>query len=130
VFDLPSHALRMVRGDGRIVPLHLESAVRTVGSDDHACGYPVRDDGTWVPMRASVLPGRWVLRIGYYTSADGFATVDVAGSTQRFAVRDGLNAIDLVLEGGFDGFRAVIEGQDAVLCLTDAAAGVPRPDLP
>jgi hypothetical protein len=130
VFDLPSHALRMVGDDGRIVPLHLEGAVRTVVSDDRACGYPVRDDGTWVPMRASVPPGRWVLRIGYYTDRDGFATVDVAGSTQRFAVRDGLNAIELVVEGGFDGFLATLEGHESTLCLTNASAGVPLPDTP
>jgi hypothetical protein len=128
VFDLPSHALRIVLPDGRLSPVRLEGAVREVPSDDPDCGYAVRSVGVEVPMAGFVPSGRWVLRIGYYTDTDGFMSIGVAGSTQRFPVRDGLNAVDLVVEGEFDGFRATLEDPDATLCLTDASAGVPRPD--
>jgi len=130
VFDLPSHSLRMVRDDGTLAPVILEGAVVSAPSADAACGYPVRSDGTEVPMQAQVPLGRWVLRIGYYTSADGYATIDVAGTTQRFAVRTGLNAVQLVVEGAFDRFRMTLGQPDATLCLTDAAAGVPRAAAP
>lgn len=127
VFDLPSHTLRMVREDGTLAPVVLEGAVRTAVSDDEQCGYPVRASGTLVPMQGEVPPGRWVLRIGYYTSADGFAEVLVAGSRQRFAVRSGLQAVDVVVNGGFTNFRMTLDDPVATLCLTDASAGVPTP---
>lgn len=128
VFDLPSHALRIVLPDGRLSPVRLEGAVRETPSQDPDCGYAVRSVGVEVPMAGFVPSGRWVLRIGYYTDTDGFLSIGVAGRTQRFPVRDGLNAVDLVVEGEFDGFRATLEDPDATLCLTDASAGVPRPD--
>lgn len=130
VFDLPSHSLRVVRDDGTLAPVILEGAVVSAPSADEACGYPVRSDGTEVPMQAQVPLGRWVLRLGYYTSTEGYATVDVAGTTQRFAVRTGLNAVQLVVEGAFDRFRVTLGQANATLCLTDAAAGVPRPAAP
>lgn len=130
VFDLPSHSLRMVRDDGTLAPVVLEGAVETAPSADKQCGYPVRADGTLVPMQADVPGGRWVLRIGYYTSIDGFATVLVAGTQQRFAVRSGLHVVDLVVNGGFVNFRMTLEDRDATLCLTNAPAGVPRPEGP
>lgn len=130
VFDLPSHSLRMVRDDGTLAPVVLEGAVVSAPSADERCGYPVRADGTEVPMQGQVPLGRWVLRIGYYTSTDGYATVDVAGTSQRFAVRSGLNAVQLVVEGAFDRFRMTLGQPDVTLCLTDAAAGVPRPAAP
>ena len=103
VFDLPSHALRMVRDDGTLAP-------------------------TLIPMQAVVPSGRCVLRIGYYTNVDAFATIQVAGTQQRFAVRSGLHSIDVVVNGGFINFRATLEDPDATLCLTNASAGVPRPE--
>lgn len=81
-------------------------------------------------MTGQVPPGRWVVWIGYYTGADGFAVVDIAGASQRFAVRSGLNAVQLVVEGGFDRFRMTLDQAGGTLCLTDAAAGVPRPGTP
>ncbi|RNL64931.1 hypothetical protein EFK50_02820 [Nocardioides marmoriginsengisoli] len=128
VFDLPSHSLRMVRDDGSLAPIVLEGPVRTEPSDDKACGYPVRTGGTLIPMQAEVPDGRWVLRLGYYTSADGFAVLDVVGTRYRFAVRSGLHALDVVVNGGFTNFRVTLESAATTLCLTDAAAGVPRPE--
>lgn len=130
VFDLPSHTMRIAREDGSLAPVVLEGAVVSAPSADAACPYPVRSSGTEVPMTGQVPPGRWVVRIGYYAGADGFAVVDVAGTRQRFAVRSGLNAVQLVVEGGFDRFRMTLDQAGATLCLTDAAAGIPRPGTP
>jgi len=130
VFDLPSQYLRMVRDDGSLAPVVLEGAVTSAPADNAQCPYPVRAAGLDIPMRALVPDGRWVLRIGYYTSTDGYAVVDAAGSSQRLAVRSGLNVVQLVVDGAFDRFRMSIEQPEATLCLTDAAAGVPRPEAP
>lgn len=126
VFDLPSQFLRIVRDDGSLAPVVLDGAVGMVPSADLRCGYPVRATGTDVRMQGRVPDGRWVLRLGYYTSTDGYAVVEVAGSTQRFAVRSGLHAVQLVVRGSFDRFRIAIEQPEATLCLADASAGVPR----
>lgn len=128
VFDLPSHALRMVRDDGSLAKIELEGPARSAPSEDKQCGYPVRSTGTLVPMETAVPAGRWVLRIGYYTSADGFAELDVAGGHQRFAVRSGLHAVDVVVDGAFTNFRMTLEDPTTTLCLTDASAGVPHPE--
>jgi hypothetical protein len=129
VFDLPSHALRMVRSDGHLSPVVLRgTVVVTKTSNRPQCGYAVGANGVWVPMQTPVTFGRWVLRIGYYTATDGFMTVDVAGTSQRFPVRSGLNAVDLVVDGAFEGFEATLEAHDTALCLTNASAGTPRPE--
>jgi hypothetical protein len=125
VFDLPSHSLRMARTDGHLARVELEDVVTAVPGDDTACGYPVRSDGTRVPLAAPVDRGRHVLRIGYFTGSDGFLTVGVDADEQRFAVRRGLNVVDVVVGGGFAEFTAVLEQQDATLCLTDATVGIP-----
>lgn len=130
VFDLPSHRMRIAREDGSLGPVVLEGAVVSAPSGDADCPYPVRATGTEIPMAAQVPLGRWVVRIGYYTGTDGFAVVDIAGTSRRFAVRSGLNAVQLVVEGGFDRFRMTLEQAGATLCLTDAAAGVPRAGTP
>lgn len=126
VFDLPSHSLRMVREDGTLAPVILEGAVDAESTADQACGYPVRAEGTLIPMQGEVPEGRWVLKIGYYTNVDAFATIQVAGGQQRFAVRSGLQSVDVVVNGGFVNFRMTLDKADATLCLTDASAGVPR----
>jgi hypothetical protein len=125
VFDLPSHELRTVRDDGRLEAVELDDVVTAVPGADPQCGYPVRAGRTRVPMEDPVGPGRHVLRIGSFIGADGFLTVEVDGGEQRFAVRRGLNLVDLVVDGPFADFTATLELEDATLCLTDATAGVP-----
>lgn len=127
VFDLPSHTLRTVREDGSLAPVQLTGPVEAQPTIDKACGYPVRADGTLVPMRGQVPDGRWVLRIGYYTNVDAFVDLRVAGGTQRFAVRSGLQNVDVVVDGGFTNFRITLDDPAATLCLTNASAGVPGP---
>lgn len=127
VFDLPSYRLRTVRDDGSLAPVKLSGVVRSKRSEDQDCGYPVRAAGVLVPMQGDVPQGRWVLRLGYYTNADGYAEIDVAGLVQRFAVRSGLQVVDVVVNGTFSSFLMSLESADATLCLTDASAGVPHP---
>lgn len=130
VFDLPSQFLRIVRGDGSLAPVVLDGAVGMVPSPNKQCGYPVGARGTDVRMQGRIPDGRWVLRLGYYTGTDGYAVIEVAGRTQRFAVRSGLNAVQVVVSGSFAEFHLAIEEPDATLCLADASAGVPRAGAP
>lgn len=125
VFDLPSLKLRFVRPDGTLAPVALQGAVEAGPGESEECPFPVRDDGIEVPLQGTVPDGRWVLRIGYYTGTEGFVTAEVAGTTERFAVRSGLHAQQLVVEGSFDRVTLTFEQAGATVCVTDLSAGVP-----
>ena len=127
VFDLPSQRLRMVDASGHLVPVVLEGAVEAKTTDNAACPYPVRFEGVDVPMAGRIPQGRWVVRLGYYTSQDSVAVVDVAGTQVLVPVRSGLNATDVVVTGSFDEFRMSLQHPSATLCLATATVGVPTP---
>ena len=129
VFDLPSQRLRMVDPTGHLVPVVLGGAVEAKTTDNAACPYPVRFEGLAVPMAGRIPQGRWVLRLGYYTSQDSVAVVDVAGTQILVPVRTGLNATDVVVTGSFDEFRMSLQHPSATLCLATATVGVPTPGV-
>ena len=125
VFDLPSHRLRIVRPDGSLSPVVLTGSVEMEPTDDEACPRPVRLSGTAVPFQRTVPPGRWVVRLGYYTAASGLAVVDVAGQRIEVPVRSGLNAVDVPVTAGFDQLWLSLEHPTDTLCLATATVGVP-----
>lgn len=130
VFDVASHALRYVTDSGRLAPVALQGGVRMVPSENTTCGYPVRATGRHVDFQQTVPPGRWVLRLGYYTNVDSFGTVAAGGVAVRFPVRRGLNAVDVPLTATFDRMEVSIEAPDATLCLAAAEAGTAVPRRP
>ena len=125
VFDLPSHRLRLVREDGALRPVALAGSVEMVATDDEACPRPVRLAGAAVPFERTVPPGRWVVRLGYYTAESGLAVVDVAGQRIEVPVQSGLNAVDVPVTAGFDELRVSLEHPTSTLCLATATVGVP-----
>ena len=127
VFDMPSQRLRMVDPSGHLVPVLLGGAVEARPAENAACPYPVRFEGVDVPMAGRIPQGRWVLRLGYYTSQDSVAVLDVAGTQVLVPVRAGLNATDVVLTASFDDFRMSLQHPTATLCLATATVGVPTP---
>lgn len=127
VFDLPSHRLRIVRDDGSLSPVVLGGSVDMEPTDDEACPRPVRFAGATVPFQRTVPPGRWVVRLGYYTANPGLAVVDVAGQRLEVPVQAGLNAVDVPVTAGFDELRLSLEHPTDTLCLATATVGVPRP---
>ena len=86
VFDLPSHALRVVATDGTLHPANLVGTTAMEKADDPECGYhvaPGRD--VRVPLREPVDDTDLVVRLSYYTSVDqGTVEAEVAGETYRF----------------------------------------------
>ncbi|HYN67069.1 MAG TPA: hypothetical protein VES93_09285 [Ornithinibacter sp.] len=125
VFDLPSHRLRIVRPDGSLSPVVLTGSVEMEPTDDEACPRPVRLSGAAVPFQRTVPPGRWVLRLGYYTATSGLAVVDVAGQRIEVPVQAGLNAVDVLVTAGFDQVWLSLEHPSDTLCLATATVGVP-----
>ncbi len=86
VFDLPSHALRVVATDGTLHPANLVGTTAMEKADDPECGYhvaPGRD--VRVPLREPVDDTDLVVRLSYYTSVDqGTVEAEVAGEPYRF----------------------------------------------
>lgn len=130
VFDVPSQQLRLVAASGHLVPVALGGAVEARPTANSACPYPVQFAGIEVPMTGQIPQGRWVMRLGYYTSQDSVAVVDVAGTQLLVPVRSGLNAVDVVVVGSFDRFRVALQHPTATLCLATATVGVPTPVTP
>ena len=125
VFDLPSQRLRIVRPDGSLSPVVLTGSVEMEPTDDEACPRPVRLSGAAVPFQRTVPPGRWVVRLGYYTATPGLAVVDVAGQRIEVPVQTGLNAVDVPVTAGFDQIWLSLEHPTDTLCLATATVGVP-----
>jgi hypothetical protein len=125
VFELPSEKLRSVGPDGSLAPVTLMQPVEMVPSGNKACGYPVTLEPSTIPLKSRASPGRLVLRIGYYTNSEGYAQVDVSGSSTRIPIRSGLHAIDLVVEGGFHEVQMSLEQDNATVCVAALSAGAP-----
>ena len=125
VFDLPSHRLRIVRPDGSLSPVALTGSVEMEPTDDEICPRPVRLSGAAVPFQRTVPPGRWVVRLGYYTATPGLAVLDVGGQRIEVPVQSGLNAVDVPVTAGFDQVWLSLEHPTDTLCLATATVGVP-----
>jgi len=125
VFDLPSSRLRIVRLDGSLSPVVLTGSVEMEPGGDEVCPRPVRFAGAVVPFQRTVPPGRWVVRLGYYTATAGLAAVDVAGQRIEVPVQAGLNAVDVPVTAGFDQVTLALEHPTDTLCLATATVGVP-----
>ena len=88
---------------------------------------PAAGPAVWCrgPLPAHVPPGRWVIRLGYYTATAGLAVVDVSGQRIEVPVRSGLNAVDVPVTAGFDQVWLSLEHPTDTLCLATATVGVP-----
>ncbi len=125
VFDVPSPQLRLVGPDGSLHEVDFGATVTAAPSDDTACGYPITDEGAVVPLAAPVTGEGLVLRLGYYTNADGTITVTAGSSTQLVPVAKGLHIVDLVVSGEIQELEVTADAPDWVVCLTNATVGVP-----
>jgi hypothetical protein len=132
VFDIPSSRLRLVNGDGTLAGLELAGPVSMRPSGNESCGYPVRADGLWIPLESAVPPGRWVVRMGYYTSAETFAAVQVADDEIGFAVNPGLHVIyfEVSVEGAVEGVHVALADARATMCVSNVDVGLPRAAIP
>lgn len=126
-FDVPSEFLRVVDGTGLAWAVDLREPVSSKPSKNRACGYPVRSRPTAVEMAGPVRDGERVMRIGYYINADTYAVAHIGDREIRFPVRNGLRAIDIPVEQGFDELTLTLESLDHTLCVTGVEVGVAIP---
>ena len=111
--------------------IHSDAVILTVvsmePSSNATCGYPVRADWTWIPLTGPVPEGSRVVRLGYYTSAETFAHATLADEEFDFAVSPGLHAVDVQVDGGFDGIHLTLDDAGGTVCVTNVDVGAPRP---
>ncbi|WP_137292169.1 hypothetical protein [Nocardioides dongxiaopingii] len=130
VFDIPSHAMRMVDTEGRLRPFDLLAPVGAEPTDDEDCGYPVTEAGVTVPLEDTITGDRMVARIGYYTSAQGTLAVSTGDERQVVPLRNDLNLVDLVLDGTIDSLDLTLDQSDAqdepgTVCVVSVQVGFP-----
>ena len=134
VFDRPSHAMRMVDAEGRLRAIDLVSTVSMRSAPDATCGYPVRAEATSIPLKEEVSGERMVARVSYYTASSGTLEVrtDESGDTDRVALRQDLNTVDLVVSGDLDELTMSLDEQfgdgsdePGTVCVVGVRVGFP-----
>jgi hypothetical protein len=124
-FDRPAEEIYQLDRTGEPQPvLNLQTSVTAVPGPVKDCGYLVEDGVVRIPLHRAV-PGRQIVRIGYYTSDMGPGTVRAGGRSYPVRFTDGLHVIHVVATGPLLEI-VVSRSQDiAPLCVTNVQVGVP-----
>lgn len=126
VFNLPSYQLRMVDSTGLLRRVTLLDKVQLVPSADTQCGYHVTDTGATLPLAGPASGTGLVMRIGYFSGQPGTMTVTAGPHHYDVPVRQGLQAVDLVVSGDFDSVRMTFD-RPGTVCVPAMAIGKPYP---
>ncbi|WP_235435473.1 hypothetical protein [Nostocoides australiense] len=128
VFDIPSsRPYRMIDSSGHVVDVTLVEPVKAVPVKRDVCGYHATQTPVRVPLESPVGGEARVLRLGYYSGGQGYATVTYAGRAQQVAVAEGAGSLDLAVSGAADGFDVRLEAASGTLCVVSAVVGLPYP---
>lgn len=130
LFHVATSRLRVVDRAGELVQPDLLIAGSAPPGGTPECGFAVRAAGTTIPLTDLLAEGRWVVRIGYYTSAESFVELRAAGAEVGFPVSPGLHVVYLQLDGALDTFELTLADADRTLCVTDLDVGVPADAVP
>lgn len=126
-FGMPSEVLRMVDGAGILREVDLNDGVDSAPAPEGDCGWPVTGRRTTIPMAGSVPSGDRVLRIGYLTSGDTYAEVEVGTDTIRIPIRSGIRTIQMPVSSAFSEISLTLENPSQTVCVGAVVAGVPTP---
>ncbi len=88
------------------------------------CGYLVEDGVVRIPLHRTV-PGRQIVRIGYYTADPGPGTVRAGGVSYQVRFTDGLHVMNVVATGPLAEIEVSRSQDIAPLCVTDVEVGLP-----
>lgn len=126
-FDGTAEPLHVIDGDGRLVPVAVAAATRSVPGPVPDCGYPLSaGEGVDVPMTNPLYTYAWVLQVNAFSSAPAVLQVEVGGETHSYDIRAGLNSpqTTVVLEVA-DHVRVSAISGDGTICVTDVMVGPP-----
>ncbi|HEV7647085.1 MAG TPA: hypothetical protein VGP26_02880 [Actinophytocola sp.] len=124
-FDQPAEQIYRLDDKGRPRPVeNLKTTVTAVPGPVKDCGYLVEDGVVRVPLHRAV-PGRQIVRIGYYTADEGPGTVRVGGVSHQVRFTDGLHVMNVVATGPLMEVQVGRSQDVAPLCVTNVEVGVP-----
>jgi hypothetical protein len=124
-FDEPAEQIFRLDGKGRPQPIvNLKTTVTAVPGPVKDCGYLVEDGVVQVPLHRAV-PGRQIVRIGYYTADAGPGTVRAGGVSHQVRFTDGLHVMNVVASGPLMEVEVGRTQNIAPLCVTNVEVGVP-----
>jgi hypothetical protein len=78
-------------------------------------------------LSGRVKKGTWVLRLDYYTAADGSGTVIAGSGTFAFQINRGLHSVFMVVPGGESAVTVKNMTVPGVLCVSAVTVGFPTP---
>ncbi len=127
-YNVPSEDMRMLNNDGEPRSIRLVFEQRSVEGEVESCGTPV-DPGASVriPFKGKVAKGTWILRLDYFTAADGAAQVRTSKQSVRFPLDAGLHSSFMVIDGPFSSLELDNVGEEAVVCMSEIVVGLPVP---
>ncbi|MGH3877515.1 MAG: hypothetical protein ACRDSK_10830 [Actinophytocola sp.] len=124
-FDRPAEELYRLDETGTPQPIRdLGATVSAVRGPVKDCGYLVEDGTARIPLHREV-PGRQIVRIGYYTSDTAPGTVRVGGRSYPVRFTDGLHVVHVVAPEPVTQVEVSRSIDVAPLCITDVRVGVP-----
>lgn len=124
-FDRAAEELYRLDGKGNPELIReLKTTVSAVKGPVPDCGYLVEDGVVRIPLHRAV-PGRQIVRIGYYTADTGPGTVRAGERSHPVRFTDGLHKINVVATGPLTEIEVSRSMDIAPLCVTDVQVGVP-----
>ena len=123
--DQPAEQIYRLDDKGNPTPIeNLKTTVTAVPGPVKDCGYLVQDGTARVPLHRAV-PGRQIVRIGYYTADAGPGTVRAGGVSHQVRFTDGLHVMNVVASGPLMEVQVSRSQNIAPLCITNVEVGVP-----
>jgi hypothetical protein len=124
-FDEPGEVMHLLDSGGTPRPIKsVSDAVFSKPGPVQDCGYPVDYQAVSIPLSGRT-DGRKLLRMEYYTSAAGPATVHVGRTSADVPVKQGLHVLYLVVDDSFDKVDINRATQVAPMCVVNIRVGMP-----
>jgi hypothetical protein len=124
-FDRPAEEMYELDDSG--TPRQIEgltTSVTALKGPVKDCGYLVEDGIVRIPLHRTV-PGRQIVRIGYYTADPGPGTVRAGGVSYQVRFTNGLHVVNVVATGPVAEIEVSRSLDIAPLCVTNVEVGTP-----
>jgi hypothetical protein len=124
-FDRPAEHIYRLDDAGRPQLIqNLKTLVTAKRGPVPKCGYLVKNGEVRIPLHRDV-PGRQIIRIGYYTGDPGPGTVSAGNRSDQVRFTDGLHVMHVVANGPLQEITVGRSIDVAPLCITNVEIGIP-----
>jgi hypothetical protein len=110
--------------DGHVRPAAVKGIDTQSAPAGGGCGWFVRGDTGTIPLGVALFPWPWVVKIGYFASADTTATLRFGDATRDFPVQQGLHEYVMLMGGRGDSFQLTLHDPETGICVDKITVGV------